>query len=77
MVVVVVYRGREWRGEADGGWRMRFCHVPAHTQQLTGRERNASSGHMTTHTHTHTHIECSEQYCLAEINHKFTDKVPD
>lgn len=44
---VLVCRGRRRRGGMEG----RFCHVPAHTQQPTSRERNASSVH---NTHTHS-----------------------
>jgi len=53
---VVLCRGR-------GSWMEgRLCHVPAHTQQLTNRERNVSSGH----THTHG-VQSSKTECLAVL----------
>lgn len=44
---MMVYRGRGRRMERVDGC---FCHVPAHTQQLTSKERNVLCGHTTTHT---------------------------
>lgn len=45
--------------EEGGRWMeglVGFCHVPAHTQQLTGKERDVPSGLMNTRLSMHPHF---------------------